>query len=150
VKIRSKAYGLIDVDERQKIVFPQGLFGFEGLNDYALMDAEQQPFFWLQSFDVEKIAFVLINPFLFRSDYEINIGDEELAEIGIDSHEKALIFAIVTNPDEGPMTANLKGPLVVNRDTRVGKQVVLSDARWETKHDIVAELNARTTAEGGK
>jgi flagellar assembly factor FliW len=151
VKVRTKAYGLIDVDERQRITFPQGLFGFEGLKDYVLMDAEQQPFFWLQSLDVEKVAFVLISPFFFRPDYEINIGDAELAEININSHEQALIFTIVTIPgEEDPMTANLLGPLVINRDTRVGKQVVLTDTRWGTKHDIVAELNARTAAEGGK
>ena len=69
VKVATKAYGLIDVDERQKIVFPQGLFGFETLNDYILLDAERQPFYWLQSMDVEQVAFILVNPFLFRPDY---------------------------------------------------------------------------------
>jgi flagellar assembly factor FliW len=89
------------------------------------------------------VAFVLVSPFLFRPDYELNISNEELAEIGITSPEKALIFSIVTIPPDGsPMTANLQGPLVINRDTRTGKQAVLSDARWKTKHDIMAELSA--------
>ena len=141
MKVATKAYGVIDVDERQKIAFPQGLFGFESFKDYVLLDADQQPFYWLQSVDMEQIAFVLINPFLFRPDYEINIENEELAEIGIRSPEKALIFVIVTIPSDGsPMTANLQGPLVINRDTRAGKQAVLTDPRWKTKHDILAEL----------
>jgi len=143
VKVATKAYGLIDVDERQKIVFPHGLFGFESLKDYLLLDAERQPFYWLQSMDVEQVAFILVNPFLFRPDYEVNISNEELAEIRIHSPEKALIFTIVTIPsDESPMTANLQGPLIINRDNRTGKQAVLSDARWRTKHDIMAELAA--------
>ena len=143
MKVATKAYGLIDVDERQKIVFPQGLFGFETLNDYLLLDSDRQPFYWLQSVDVEQVAFVLVNPFLFRPDYEVNINNEELADIGITSPEKALIFVIVTlPPDGGPMTANLQGPLIINRDTRMGKQAVLSDTRWKTKHDIMAELAA--------
>jgi flagellar assembly factor FliW len=141
VKVATKAYGLTDVDERQRITFPDGLFGFEAFRDYALLDAAQQPFYWLQSMDVEQVAFVLVNPFLFRPDYEVNISNEELAEIGIDSPEKALIFSIVTIPhDGGPMTANLQGPLVINRDARVGKQAILSDSRWKTRHDIMAEL----------
>ena len=141
MKVATKAYGLIDVDERQKIVFPQGLLGFETYKDYLLLDAERQPFYWLQSMDVEQVAFVLVNPFLFRPDYELNISNEELAEINLHSPEKALIFTIVTiPPDDGPMTANLQGPLVINRDNRTGKQVVLSDTRWRTKHDIMAEL----------
>jgi flagellar assembly factor FliW len=141
VKVATKAYGLIDVDERQKIIFPQGLFGFENLTEYLLLDAERQPFYWLQSIDVEQVAFVLVSPFLFRPDYEVNISNDELAEIGINSPEKALIFSIVTiPPDGGPMTANLQGPLIINRDTRTGKQAVLADTRWKTKHDIMAEL----------
>jgi flagellar assembly factor FliW len=145
VKVTTKAYGLIDVDERQKIVFPQGLFGFENLTDYLLLDAERQPFYWLQSIDVEQVAFVLVSPFLFRPDYEMNVSNEELAEINIHSPEKALIFSIVTIPPDGsPMTANLQGPLIINRDNRTGKQTVLSDTRWKTKHDIMTELSARS------
>ncbi len=141
MKVATKAYGLIDVDERQKLIFPQGLFGFEELRDYLLLDAERQPFYWLQSMDEEDVAFILVNPFLFRPDYEVNISNEELAGIGIRSPEKALIFSIVTIPPDGsPMTANLQGPLIINRDTRMGKQAVLSDDRWKTKHDIMAEL----------
>ena len=147
MKVATKAYGLIDVDEQQKIVFPQGLYGFETLKDYLLIDAERQPFYWLQSMDVEQVAFILVNPFLFRPDYEVNIGNEELADIGIHSPEKALIFSIVTIPSDGnPMTANLQGPLVINRYNRTGKQAVLSDTRWKIKHDIMAELAATGNA----
>jgi flagellar assembly factor FliW len=141
VRVLTKAYGTFDVDERQKIIFPQGLFGFETIRDYVLLDAERQPFYWLQSMEVEQIAFVIINPFLFRPDYELDIDDNLVKDIGINSPEKALIFSIVTIPENGPMTANLQGPLIINRDTRIGKQGILSDQRWKTKHDIMRELS---------
>ena len=143
MKVATKAYGQIEVDERQKITFSQGLFGFETRKDYVLLDAEQQPFYWLQSIESKDVAFVLINPFQFRPDYEVDIDNEELAEIGVADPEKVLIFAIVTIPsDGGPMTANLQGPLVINRDTRCGRQVVLTNPRWKIKHDVIAELAA--------
>ena len=148
MKVSTKAYGLIDVNEDQRISFPFGLFGFESFKDYVLLDAEQQPFYWLQSMDVEQIAFVLINPFLFRPDYEMNIDNEELLPIGITEPEKALIFSIVTIPGDGtPITANLQGPLVINRDTGIGIQAVLTDSRWKTKHDILSELSDTNQAE---
>jgi len=140
VKVFTKAYGLIDVDERQKVTFPSGLFGFESIKDYILIDAERQPFFWLQAVEAEHIAFILINPFLFRPDYELDIDDELIEEIGIKNPEEALIFSIVTIPETGAMTANLQGPLLINKLTRVGKQGVLLDPRWKTKHDIMQEL----------
>jgi flagellar assembly factor FliW len=142
VKVATKAYGLIDVDERQKIIFPQGLLGFEHLKEYVLLDAERQPFYWLQSVDVEQVAFILINPFLFRADYEANIDDGELKLIGIENGVSTLTFSIVTIPADGsPMTANLQGPLIINRDTRFGIQAVITDPRWKTRHDIMAELS---------
>jgi len=141
VKVLTKAYGTIEVNERQKITFPSGLFGFESLKDYVLLDAPEQPFYWLQSLDEENTAFILIDPFIFRPDYEMDINNEELLPIGITESEKAVIFSIVTiPPDNGPMTANLQGPLVINRDSRLGIQAVLTDSRWKTKHDIMAEL----------
>jgi flagellar assembly factor FliW len=92
--------------------------------------------------DVEQIAFILVNPFLFRPDYEVDINDEDLSEIGISDPREALIFSIVTIPSDEPMTANLQGPLVINRKTRQGKQAVLTDPRWRTKHNIMNELAA--------
>jgi flagellar assembly factor FliW len=144
LKAKTKAYGVIEIDERQRVNFPDGLFGFETLKDYVILDAERQPFFWLQSMDLDQVAFVLINPFLFRPDYELDISDGELETIGITSPERALVFAIVTFPGNGgPMTANLQGPVIINRDLRLGKQAVLTDPRWKTRHDIMEEL-ART------
>lgn len=141
MQVNTKAFGIIEVDEKQKVTIPKGLFGFEDFTEYVLMDAEHQPFYWLQSVADQDIAFILINPFLFRPDYEVNISNEELAEIGITAPENALIFVIVTIPqDGGSMTANLQGPVVINKQNMQCMQAVLADPKWRTKHDIVAEL----------
>lgn len=147
MKVNTKAYGAVDVDERQFIKFPKGILGFEKFKEYALLDAERQPFYWLQSIDVERVAFIVVNPFLFRPDYELDIDDSDLAEIGIKDPESALIFSIVTIPSDGaPMTANLQGPLVINKEERLARQAVLTDPRWKTKHDVLAELAAAKKA----
>ena len=149
MKVATKAYGLVDVEAHQRITFPHGLFGFESLKEYVLLDAEQEPFFWLQSIDNEQIAFVLINPFLFRQDYEMNIDNEELQNIGISDPGKAVIFSIVTIPAaDGIMTANLQGPIIINRESHLGIQAILTDSRWKTKHDILAEFEAAKLAAG--
>jgi len=144
MKVDTKAYGPMEVDEKQKVSIPQGLFGFEDYIEYVLLDSDNPPFLWLQSVNEKEIAFVLINPFLFRKDYEANITNEDLAEIGISSSDKALIFVIVTIPQDGaPMTANLQGPLIINKENMTGMQAILSDTKWKTKHDIMAELKTQ-------
>jgi flagellar assembly factor FliW len=142
MKVDTKAFGLIEVDESKKINIPKGLFGFEGYTEYVIIEAEHQPFFWLQSVDMQEIAFILISPFLFRKDYEITLSNEEQNEVELTAPENASIFVIVTVPqDGGPMTANLQGPIVINKANMTGMQAILSDSKWRTKHDIVAELN---------
>jgi flagellar assembly factor FliW len=143
MRVKTKAYGEIDTDERQHVLFPAGLLGFEKFKNYVLLDAPQKPFFYLQSVDVPDLAFILIDPFLFRPDYSVDVNDESLGEIGVSRPEEALVFSIVTVPGEGgPATANLMGPLIVNKANRLGMQAVLADPRWRVKHDIMAELAA--------
>jgi flagellar assembly factor FliW len=143
MRIDTKAYGPIDVDERQRIEFPYGILGFEKLKAYVLLDAPQQPFYWLQALDLVQVAFVLINPVIFRPDYTVAVPPEELEEIGIDDPQKMLTFAIVTIPQNpAEMTANLQGPIIINKETRVGRQSISTNPKWEVRHPVLKELAA--------
>lgn len=124
----------------QKITIPEGLFGFEENTLYNLESSEYEPFMWLRSEEEKTLSFLVIDPFLFKQDYEIDVDDESLRKIGIESPSDVTVMVIVTLPaDNSPVTANLQGPLIINKKTGVAKQVVLGDARWNTKHDILAE-----------
>ncbi len=143
MKINTKAYGAIDIDEKQVLHFPAGIFGFESLRDFALLDAQQQPFFWLQSLEVEKIAFILIDPIIFRSDYKLEINKRELEEIGLKGKDdkNILLFSIVTIPvDQNKMTANLQGPVVINKENKMGRQFISTCSDWKVRHNIIEEL----------
>ena len=111
MKVLTKPYGEMEIDEAQRIRFPRGLFGFEDLRDFALLDAAQQPFYWLQSLERVEVAFVLIDPLFFRPDYTPDVDAGELEEIGAARAEDRLVFAVVTIPENSSqMTANLQGP----------------------------------------
>ena len=141
MEVATKPYGKIEVDERQKIFMPYGILGFEHLKNYILLDARQQPFYWLQSLDVVEVAFVMINPRIFRPDYELKVEREELEEIDIASNDDVLDFAIVTIPENAAkMTANLQGPVIINRRTRVGRQSISLDSQWKVRHMVMEEL----------
>ncbi len=143
MEINTKAYGSIDIDEKQILQFPAGLFGFESLTEFALLDAEQQPFFWLQSLEVEQIAFILISPMIFRPDYDPAVLNSELSEIGLQDKDddNYLLFSIVTIPeDQSRMTANLQGPVVINKETKIGRQFISTCSDWKVRHNIIEEL----------
>lgn len=148
MQIKTKAYGEMEIDERQIIQFPNGLFGFETLQDFVLMDANQQPFYWLQSLEVEQVAFVLIKPNIFRPDYNPSVINSDLNALSLESVEDddALVFSIVTfSEDNKVMTANLQGPILINRHIRQGRQCISTDSRWQTRHNIAEEMAAQRT-----
>jgi len=141
MKIRTKPYGEMEIEDRQRIIFPRGVFGFEELREFALLDASQPPFYWLQSLQRVEVAFVLIDPLFFRPDYTPDVDPSELLEIEVSKPDDMLLFAIVTIPeDSSRMTANLQGPLVINRRTSVGRQSISMNPQWGVRHAILEEL----------
>jgi flagellar assembly factor FliW len=142
MKVQTKAYGEIEIEEKQKILFPRGLFGFEGLRSFALLDAAQPPFYWLQSLEKVEVAFVLIDPLLFRPDYSADVDAAEIAELDLRDPEDELVFSIVTIPETASaMTANLQGPVIINRRAHVGRQFISTNPLWGIRHGIVDEMN---------
>ena len=144
MQVNTRAYGWIEVDDRQKIAMPEGLYGFEFLHDFAIIDARKRPFFWLQSLEDEERAFVLIDPRIIRSDYDPEISQHDVEALGFDGpdDERMLQFVIVTVPeDENQMTANLQGPLIVNKENHLGRQCISGNSLWTVRHNVIQEIS---------
>ena len=141
--LETKAYGRMEIDEGHVLEFPQGILGFEEYRRFALIDAHKKPFYWLQSTDETRIAFILIKPSIFHDGYDPGIGPEDLEDIGAASLDECLVFAIVTVPEAGPMTANLQGPIYISKKTLKGKQCISPRDEYRTKHDILEEMASR-------
>ena len=141
MKIKTKPYGEIEVDAMQKVTFPNGLYGFDALKEYYLLDSKEGPFYWLQSADEVQIAFVLIPPADFKQDYELSLNESDLKSLELDDKDDLIDFAIVTIPaDPSKMTANLQGPVIINKEKRIGRQVISMRTDYSVKHSIVEEM----------
>ncbi len=116
--------------------FPDGIPGFPGATRWVLTDlVDDGAFQLLQSVDDPDLAMVVGVPWLFFPDYAPDLDDEEVRALGITDPEDVVLFCSVTVPEEGESpTMNLLGPFVVNRHTRVGRQLVLGldDAQVRT------------------
>jgi len=120
------------------IYLPLGLPGFEPLKQYLLLaDPEEAPFSWLQVVNDPSLAFIVISPFEVLPGYEPDLPKEDVEFLELSSPEDALLFGIVTLRGKGRATVNLKGPIVVNRHTFKGKQVVLANAvQYQLQHPL--------------
>jgi len=141
--IETKHFGALEVQEERVLTFTQGLFAFEERKCYILLENEDpdNPLWWLQSLDDPNLVFVLINPFLFKPDYEFDLTDEEVAELGLQKPEDTVVFSLVVIPDDvKKMTANLLAPLIINAQTKRGKQIVILNKNYSTKQLVLKEL----------
>jgi flagellar assembly factor FliW len=144
MKIKTKPYGEIEVSEKQKIHFADGLFGFEEVKCYYLLDSREGPFYWLQAADHAELAFVLIDPRTFKGDYKLMIRDEDRRSLSVKDASDILDFAIVTVPEETKkISANLMGPIIINRKNRQAKQVISENDDYTVKHYIMEEMKCQ-------
>jgi len=118
---------------------PMGLLGFERMKDYLLIaNPAEEPFGWLQVKGDTSLAFVVINPFLIVPDYKPDIPQADVEFLGLNEAEDAMLLNIVTVHKHGEATMNLKGPIVLNRHTGVGKQVVIANATdYSVQHPLL-------------
>ncbi len=135
--VDTSRFGPLEVDEQRLLRFPKGILGFPDEQEYALIQtAEDSGFYWLQAVHRADLAFVVCDPRLFVSDYVVPVKLEDLSQIGLSDPSSAQVFTIVNKVDN-MLTGNLQGPLVVNVDTREGRQLVLSDRRYSTRHPLM-------------
>ena len=123
---------------------PMGLLGFERMKDYFLIaNPEEEPFGWLKAQGDTSIAFVVLNPFLIVPDYHPDIPQADVEFLGLKSADDAMVLNIVTVHKHGQATMNLKGPIVINRHTGVGKQVVIANgADYSVQHPLLVSEGA--------
>jgi len=123
------------------IHLPFGMLGFERYKNYSLVaEPDQAPFRWLQVEDDPGLAFVVVPPFDVVPGYEPELSDEDVAFLGLEDCSDAWLFNVVTLRSGGRASVNLKGPVVINRHTFLGKQVVLANAaNYSLQHPLQIE-----------
>jgi flagellar assembly factor FliW len=121
-----------------EVRLPMGILGFEQTKNYLLIATPaEEPFRWLQVKDNPSLAFVVIEPFLVAPEYHPDIPPADVEFLGLATPEDAALFNIVTLHGPHRATVNLKGPIVINRNTGVGKQVIIANAaEYSVQHPL--------------
>ena len=112
-----------------QVRLPMGLLGFEQIKDYVLLaNPAEDPFAWLQVESNVSLAFVVVDPFRVMPGYLPEIPQADVEFLGLEQPADALLLNIVTVHGPNRATINLKGPIVINRNTHIGKQVIIANA----------------------
>ncbi len=124
---------------------PSGLIGFERYKQAELLyQPDHLPFLWLKLIGpADVMHFIVIEPGGLVTDYEPELFDEHAMALDLNSASEVMILNIVTLQRQTPVeaTVNLVGPIVINRRTRVGRQLVISNYSRYSAHHALVEKN---------
>ena len=142
IKINTKRFGEMEFKEDSVVRVLGGLIGLAGHENFIIIRyQDDSPFYWLQCVDDPELALVMINPLLFKPDYDPPVPLSINEELDIQAPGELALFVIVTIPAGSPqdMTANLLGPVVLNHRSRRAKQLVLDDRLYSQRFRVIQE-----------
>jgi len=140
ITIENTQFGTVQVEEDKMITMPSGIPGFPGKKRFVILEREDtQPFYLYQCVDDPALSFVIMNPYLFKPDYSVNLKPvrKEMAW-NRNGAEQIKVYVIVNTSGGGPnkMTANLIGPLVINTGRREALQIVIPNSPYSHRHPV--------------
>lgn len=143
MQIQTKYLGTIEISKEQILSFSNGILGFEDSREFVLLDVPDNPYFkFLQDIKNSYISFLLTNPWDFFKDYDVELPDEELLKIQINptTENQMVIYTVVTlGQSFKDSTSNLLAPIVINLSSKEGRQFILNDSLYNTRHSLFSE-----------
>lgn len=140
--VRTERFGDLEVAEEEIVYFPEGILGFEHLKRYVEVAPRGQDsdVRFLQAVDDPAVGFIVVNPLVFRPDYQPRLQEEDLRLLECDDPSRLRVLSILTVPeDPRQMTANLMAPVVINTEKGLGRQVVQTESEYRIRHNVLEE-----------
>lgn len=147
IELDTTRFGRLHLPKDAVLHFPQGLYGLEGKHDYCLLEHDDLAgFYWLQSVDSPEVALIVVDPFRYLPEYEVEILDAtaELLKVQ-DPSELTLYTTVSVASDHSQVSTNLLGPIAINHEERIGAQVIQDGSSYTCRH----VLASRPAADNG-
>ncbi len=129
--INTRDFGTVSVEEDALYHFPEGLYGFEDIQEYSVFSHsfdEEIAFLYLQANDSLDPCFLVFEPWDLYPGYAPSLSESDLKALDVSGPEDLIFLAITTispNPEE--LSLNIKSPVVLNPKNRTGRQVILEN-----------------------
>ena len=135
MRITTTRFGSVEVEADDVVRFPEGLLGLADCRDWVfLADTQNDALAWMQSLDQAEIALAVVGPRRFVPGYRVRVARRELQPLKLDDVGAAQVLVVVGRTDRS-VTLNLRAPLVINLQRRLGRQVV-TNGELPVRHEL--------------
>lgn len=143
MKMHTKYSGELEINEAEIIRFSQGIPSFDEEQSFVLLPFSDNPgaFYILQSSQTPGLAFIVMDPFQFFPDYTAKLSDQTMETLDIEAESDVTLLVMLTLKDTWETSsANLRGPVVINHKKQLGKQIILNDSDYHTRHALAVPV----------
>lgn len=156
MRINTRIFGEIDIEDSKIITFEKGIIGFPDMKHFTLLHDEEEGanagIKYLQSLDEPAFAMPVMDPLIVAPDYNPEVEDEFLKPLGEIAEDSLFVLVTVSVPREiKNMTVNLQAPLIFNADERKAVQIILEGNDYKIKfpiYDILQERKKKAEKKG--
>ena len=141
MRVQTKFFGEVELDDNKVIEFPNGIIGFEDFKKFAIIydieDDRDTKISWLQSLEEPTLALPVVDPLAVTTEYAPMIEDELLKPLGNPADEDLLFLLVMTVPsDMTKVTANMKAPVIISTEERKGVQLIVDNADYPVRFNV--------------
>ena len=141
MRVQTKFFGEVELDDNKVIEFPNGIIGFEDFKKFAIIydieDDRDTKISWLQSLEEPTLALPVVDPLAVTTEYAPMIEDELLKPLGNPADEDLLFLLVMTVPsDMKKFPANMKAPVIISTEERKGVQLIVDNADYPVKFNV--------------
>ena len=88
-----------------------------------------------------EIAVPVTTPWLFFSDYEVRVPDEDARRLGLENNGQVDIFVVVRATEQlEDFSVNLAAPVILHTDKRQGRQIMNDAGGYAVRHPLFSEV----------
>ncbi|MCL1823571.1 MAG: flagellar assembly protein FliW [Oscillospiraceae bacterium] len=157
IKLNTRDFGEIEINEEKVFEFPNGVFAFEDTRHFALISPLGEDVYpmWLQSADDITPCFVVFDPTIIDGGYSVSLSKSEKALLSINDNTNLRYLVIAKVPENfRETTVNMKSPIVFNCDSGKAAQFILpNDYQFRLpiykKEEPLSETVSVSAAEAG-
>ena len=137
----TKYFGTVSYEASAAVEFAAGLPGFESCCRFLpIEEAARRPLIFLQSLEQPGLCFVTIPVAAVDPGYQLKIGAEDAAAIGLDPQSglpaDVACLVVMSIAGAGTPTVNLLAPVVINPRTGKAVQSVRDDAVYSCRRPL--------------
>ena len=142
MKVKTRDYGELEMDNSAVITFARPIYGFEQLSKFVILTDDEigNSILWLQSIEDENICFILINAVDFGIQYDERLSDEVKTLLEA-QEDNDIVFLTMSNIKDNlqDATVNLKSPILLNTVTKLACQEIL-DKDYDLRFPLFKEV----------